>query len=70
MTVAIGGHLLFTPSLIAAGAVAMVLSLVLVRLAQHAASARALGALALVVCHQTDGCMNAAVGFGGQAVRR
>jgi hypothetical protein len=62
MAIVIGGHLLLAPTPAAAGTVAMMLSLMLVRLAQKAAGARALRTLALVVCHQTDGCMNAAVG--------
>jgi len=51
MAVALGGHLLLAPASIAAGAVATMLSLVLVRLAQQTASARALRTLALVVGH-------------------
>jgi hypothetical protein len=62
MAIVIGGHLLLAPTPAAAGTVAMMLSLMLVRLAQKAAGARALRTLALVVCHHTDGCMNAAVG--------
>jgi hypothetical protein len=52
MTIAIGGHLLLVSASIAAGAVATMLGLVLVRLAQQAAGARALRTLALVVRHQ------------------
>jgi len=51
MAVAIGGHLLLTPAPIAARAVATMLGLVLVRLAQQAACTRALRTLALVVSH-------------------
>ena len=51
MTVVIGGHLLLAPASIAAGAVATMLGLVLVRLAQQTASARALRTLVLVVGH-------------------
>jgi hypothetical protein len=51
MTVVLGGHLLLAPASIAAGAVATMLGLVLVRLAQQTARARALRTLALVVGH-------------------
>ena len=51
MTVAIGGNLLLAPASIAARAVATMLGLVLVRLAQQTACARALRTLALVVGH-------------------
>jgi len=51
MTVTIGGHLLLAPAPIAARAVATMLSLVLVRLTQQTARARALRTLALVVGH-------------------
>jgi len=51
MTVVLGGHLLLAPASIAAGTVATVLSLVLVRLAHEAARSRALRTLALVVGH-------------------
>jgi hypothetical protein len=51
MTVAIGGNLLLAPAPIAAGAVTTMLSLMLVRLAQQTARARALRTLALVVGH-------------------
>jgi len=59
MTVEIGGHLLLAPASIAATAVAVALSLVLVRLAQQTAGARALRTLALVIGHQTNSCINA-----------
>ena len=52
MTIAIGGHLLLAPASIAAGAVATMLGLVLVRLAQQAAGATLLGALSLVISHR------------------
>ena len=51
MTVVLGGHLLLAPAPIAAGAVATMLSLVLVRLAHQTARARALRTLALVIGH-------------------
>jgi len=54
MTVVIGGHLLLAPASIAARAVATMLGLVLMRLAQQTAGACALRTLALVVwpCRQ------------------
>jgi hypothetical protein len=51
MTVVLGGHLLLAPAPIAARAVATMLSLVLVRLTQQTARARALRTLALVIGH-------------------
>jgi hypothetical protein len=51
MTVVLGDHLLLAPASIAARAVATMLGLVLVRLAQQTAGARALWTLALVVSH-------------------
>jgi hypothetical protein len=58
MTVVLGGHLLLAPASIAARAVAMMLSLVLVRLAHQTARARALRTLALVIAMQTNSCIN------------
>jgi hypothetical protein len=52
VAIVLGGHLLLTPTSIAAGTIAVMLGLVLVRLAQQAPGARALGTLALVVRHQ------------------
>ena len=57
MTIAIGGHLLLAPASIAAGAVATMLGLVLVRLAQQTSGARTLRTPAPVMCHLKDGCM-------------
>jgi hypothetical protein len=51
MTVVLGDHLLLAPAPISARAVATMLSLVLVRLAQQTAGTRALRTLALVVGH-------------------
>jgi len=51
MAVVLGGHLLLAPASIAARAVATMLSLVLVRLAQQTPGARALRTLALVFDH-------------------
>jgi hypothetical protein len=51
MIVVIGGHLLLAPASIAARTVATMLSLVLMRLAQQTARARALRTLALVIGH-------------------
>jgi hypothetical protein len=51
MAIALGGHLLLAPASIAARAVATMLGLVLVRLAQQTAGTRALRTLALVVGH-------------------
>jgi len=52
MTVVVGCHLLLAPATIAADAVAMVLGLVLVGLAQQTSGACALRTLSLVVSHQ------------------
>jgi len=59
MTVVLGGHLLLAPAPIAAGTVATVLSLMLMRLAHQTARARALRTLALVIAMQTNGCIDA-----------
>jgi hypothetical protein len=52
VTIPIGGRLLLAPTPIAACTIAVMLGLVLVRLAQQAASARALRTLALVIRHR------------------
>jgi hypothetical protein len=51
MTVVLGGHLLLAPAPIAAGTVATVLGLVLVRLTEQTGRPRALRTLTLVVGH-------------------
>ena len=74
MPVALGGHLLLAPASIAARAVATMLGLVLVRLAQQTAGARALRTLTLVVGHADKSlhkrCAHASLlvcGDGGEA---
>jgi hypothetical protein len=52
VAILMGGRLLLAPAPIIAGTVAMALSLMLVCLAQQAASARALRTLALVIRHR------------------
>src|ERR1035441_7899632 len=56
----VGHHLLLAPAATVASTAAMAFGLVLVWLAQHAAGARALRPLALVIRHQTDDCMDVA----------
>jgi hypothetical protein len=51
MTVVVSRYLLLAPATITAGTVAMVLGLVLVRLAQQAAGSWALRTLSLMVSH-------------------
>jgi hypothetical protein len=70
MAVAIGGHLLLAPASIAAGAVATMLSLVLVRLAQQTAHTRALRTLTLVVSHADKWLHKAARSTSSRARRR
>jgi len=52
VAILMGGRLLLAPAPIAACTIAVMLGLVLVRLAQQTARARALGTLALVVRHR------------------
>jgi hypothetical protein len=52
VAILMGGRLLLAPAPIAASTIAVMLGLVLVRLAQQAPGARALGTLALVVRHR------------------